>query len=92
MAWNGAGARKTPIVTSPNKNQNDTSFPGLRPHGQDTGARIEYEELQQNEVMALEAIYADDFVNHTSEQQSAWKVRHGTLCRVWSFADGSTEN
>jgi translation initiation factor 2-alpha kinase 4 len=73
MAWNGAGAWKTPIVTSPNK-KNDTSFPGLRPQGQETGAKIEYEELQQNEVLALEAIYADDFVNHTSEQQSAWKV------------------
>lgn len=78
MALNGAGAWKTPAVKSPD-HKNDTSFPGLRPQGQETPAKIEYEELQQNEVLALEAIYGDDFVNHTSEQQTAWKVLHITI-------------
>ncbi|KAJ4255420.1 eukaryotic translation initiation factor 2-alpha kinase [Fusarium torreyae] len=34
--------------------------------------KIEYEELQQNELLALEAIYGDDFVMN-SGTQSAWK-------------------
>lgn len=36
--------------------------------------KIEYEELQQNELLALEAIYGDDFVQHAAAN-SAWQVR-----------------
>lgn len=51
----------------------DPSFPGLKPAAPDAAGRIAYDELQQNEVLALEAIYGDDFVKH-SGAHSAWKV------------------
>ncbi|KAF9881203.1 protein kinase [Colletotrichum karsti] len=69
MASKASGVWKKPI-NLPTKNKDDSSFPGLRTP--EAGTKIEYEELQQNEVFALEAIYGEDFVRH-AETQSAWK-------------------
>lgn len=71
MAMN---AWKSPVYTHVPK-KSDTSFPGLTPSSPELSNKIEYAELQENEVLALEAIYGEDFVNHTSEQ-TAWKVIH----------------
>lgn len=69
MAW-----KKPGILTGPPKNpKDDSSFPGLKPAGADASTKIEYEELQRNEIFALEAIYGDDFIQHTAAH-SAWKV------------------
>ncbi|KAH0498056.1 hypothetical protein TgHK011_005335 [Trichoderma gracile] len=68
MAW-----KKPGILTGPPKNpKDDSSFPGLKPAGTDATTKIEYEELQRNEIFALEAIYGDDFIQHTAAH-SAWK-------------------
>ncbi|KFA77790.1 hypothetical protein S40288_00457 [Stachybotrys chartarum IBT 40288] len=70
MAWNPSGAwKKPPLKRSEHE---DSSFPGLQPTSPDATNKIEYEELQQNELMALEAIYGDDFVKHT-DALCAWK-------------------
>jgi translation initiation factor 2-alpha kinase 4 len=72
MAGKQPGVWKTPLTL--NNNTNDSSFPGLQPAASpEVTNKIEYEELQQNELLALEAIYGDDFVMH-SGTQSAWKV------------------
>ena len=71
MASKASGVWKSPL-NSPN-NEDDTSFPGLKPTGPDTAWKIQYHELQQNELLALEAIYGEDFVMHTSPQ-TAWQV------------------
>lgn len=71
MAWNPSGSWKEPL--HPNTKANDSSFPGLKPAAKDTAARIDNTEVQENELLALEAIYGEDFVNHTGGQ-SAWKV------------------
>lgn len=72
MAGKQPGVWKTPLTL--NNDTNDSSFPGLQPTASpEVNHKIEYEELQQNEILALEAIYGDDFVMH-SETQSAWKV------------------
>ena len=78
MSWNTQtpGAWKTPLPTQTKKNE--SSFPGLK--GPETNDKIEYEELQQNEVLALEAIYGEDFVMHNTNS-SAWKVS----CQSSSF-------
>lgn len=55
------------------KKNGDTSFPGLGSRAPDLGAKTQYEELQQNEVMVLKAIYGDDFTEHKAAH-SAWKV------------------
>lgn len=77
MAWNPSRARGTPQldkIPAPK----DLSFPGLQATSPSvTTPRIEYEELQQNEVLALEAIYGEDFKNHTKDHQGAWKVHIG---------------
>lgn len=61
MAW------KKP-ASSPTKA--DASFPDPK-YGK--GTTIQYEELQQNELIALEAIYGDDF-KRLKQTQTAWKV------------------
>ncbi|OAQ77210.1 protein kinase (Gcn2) [Purpureocillium lilacinum] len=70
MAWRTPGPWKTPL--SKDTKKDDSSFPGLKPTTPDATAKIEYEELQHNELLALEAIYGDDFVKHT-DGHSAWK-------------------
>ncbi|KAJ6789717.1 hypothetical protein PWT90_00581 [Aphanocladium album] len=69
MAWQATGAWKSPLVKQP---EDDSSFPGLKPTSPEATNKIEYEELQQNELLALEAIYAEDFVKH-SGTHNAWQ-------------------
>lgn len=66
MAW------KKPANT-PKKT--DPSFPDPK-YGK--GTSIQYEELQQNELIALEAIYGDDF-RRLKQTQTAWKVSAASL-------------
>ncbi|KAG6037185.1 hypothetical protein E4U41_005274 [Claviceps citrina] len=76
MAWQASGAWKK-AVTKESTND-DSSFPGLKPTTPEATAKIEYGELQQNELLALEAIYGDDFVMHTGTH-SAWKRTEPTF-------------
>ncbi|KAF4976049.1 hypothetical protein FZEAL_7227 [Fusarium zealandicum] len=71
MARRASGVWKTPL----NINKNDeSSFPGLQPApSPEVTNKIEYEELQQNELLALEAIYGEDFIKHAGTH-SAWKA------------------
>jgi translation initiation factor 2-alpha kinase 4 len=72
MAWNASGAWKIPVTNNPNVNE--SNFPGLKPLASpEATTKVEYAELQENELLALEAIYGEDFVNLTAEQ-GAWKV------------------
>lgn len=52
--------------------RDDKSFPGLKPARPDATAKTEYEEIQRNEMLVLEAIYGDDFVKH-HHVAGAWK-------------------
>jgi translation initiation factor 2-alpha kinase 4 len=76
MAWKTpAGQRKPPPKQQPAKKNGDSSFPGLKsagPEGPKQVQKTKYEELQQNEVMVLQAIYGDDFTEHKAAH-SAWK-------------------
>ncbi|KAL0943971.1 protein kinase [Colletotrichum truncatum] len=70
MAWKASGAWKKPINLPTKKD--DSSFPGLKPRSPERTSKIEYEELQQNELIVLEAMYGEDFVK-PAETHSAWK-------------------
>ncbi|PHH90491.1 hypothetical protein CDD83_3524 [Cordyceps sp. RAO-2017] len=70
MAGKPSGIWKSPLNNK--QARDDASFPGLKPTNPDVTTKIEYEELQENELLALEAIYGDDFVKH-SDAPSAWK-------------------
>lgn len=72
MTGKAPGPWNKPSIKLPKKND-DSSFPGLKPSSPEATAKIEYEELQQNELIVLEAMYAEDFVKH-KQTQSAWKV------------------
>ena len=63
-------AKKKP-AKSPKQNGTE-SFPGLKSPGT-SASQIQYHELQQNEVMVLQAIYGEDFIEH-STAPSAWHV------------------
>ncbi|KAM5374209.1 hypothetical protein ACJZ2D_006669 [Fusarium nematophilum] len=86
MAWKSSGVWKTPLNLS--KKNDESSFPGLQPAASpDATNKIEYEELQQNELLALEAIYGDDFIMHTGTH-SAWKKADPTFdIRIKSSRD-----
>ncbi|KAF5019705.1 hypothetical protein F66182_8274 [Fusarium sp. NRRL 66182] len=72
MAWKQQpGVWKTPSKLD--NSTNESSFPDLQPAASpEITNKIQYEELQQTEVLALEAIYGDDFVMHAGAH-SAWK-------------------
>jgi translation initiation factor 2-alpha kinase 4 len=63
-------AKKKPAKSS--KQNGTESFPGLKSPGTPT-SQTQYHELQKNEVMVLQAIYGDDFIEH-STAHSAWHV------------------
>ncbi|RYO79690.1 hypothetical protein DL762_008049 [Monosporascus cannonballus] len=72
MAW------KTPATwtasSQPNKRENgdELSFPGLTSTSTDKAIRTEYVSIQNEEIMVLQSIYADDFVEHKAAN-AAWK-------------------
>ncbi|KAK4159032.1 anticodon binding domain of tRNAs-domain-containing protein [Cladorrhinum sp. PSN259] len=69
----GKGARKKPTPTAAKNKGTDSSFPGLNAPGPaPSSTKTQYQELQENEVLALQAIYGDDFIPHAAAH-SAWK-------------------
>lgn len=87
MAWNAAGAWKKPLNLA--KKNDDSSFPGLKPTNTEVAAKIQYEELQQDEVVALEAIYGVDFIRQKETQ--TWKVSHFPWISLSSEATRSSD-
>jgi eukaryotic translation initiation factor 2-alpha kinase 4 len=73
MAWKATGAWGKP------SSNNDSSFPGL--NATQAPTTTQYEELQQNELIALEAIYREDF-KRIDGGRSAWKVGGLPSCLV----------
>ncbi|KAK3325417.1 anticodon binding domain of tRNAs-domain-containing protein [Apodospora peruviana] len=63
MAWKKPSSQK--------KNNATKGFPGPKATGQPQ-AKTHYEELQENEVMVLKAIYGDDFIQYEAAH-GAWK-------------------
>jgi translation initiation factor 2-alpha kinase 4 len=72
MAWKTPAGQRKPPKQQAQKN-GVTAFPRLASPGLEANKKTQYEELQQNEVMVLQAIYGDDFTEHTATH-SAWKV------------------
>lgn len=59
--------KKEPISPS------ESSFPGLIPAAS-TGVKSQYEEIQDDELIALESIYGEDF-GRLEMKGGAWKAR-----------------
>ena len=64
------------------KNTSASGFPGLKPtqskSNNDPPPKSQYEEIQENELIALSSIYGDDF-QRIETKQGAWKVRISDL-------------
>jgi hypothetical protein len=75
MAWKATGTwKKSQNINEKQQQKDESSFPGLKPSGvQTTASKIQFDEVQQEEVFALESIYAPDFKT-LNEGHSAWKV------------------
>ncbi|KAI1340987.1 serine/threonine-protein kinase gcn2 [Xylariaceae sp. FL0016] len=71
MAWKSPLALKAPQQLSP-KTKDDSSYPGLKPTSPDAAPRSQYIDAQADELIALQAIYADDYVEHKAAN-TAWK-------------------
>lgn len=68
------------------RKQDDSSYPGLQPVSMADNASTQFNDVQKDEVFALQAIYGDDFVEHKAAH-SAWKKSDPTfdICiRSWS--------
>lgn len=64
--WNNV--KKKPTVSS------ESSFPGLAPAAS-AALRSQYDEIQDDELIALSSIYGEDF-QRLETKSGAWKVRH----------------
>lgn len=72
MAWKKAGGQKKPCPVQ--KAPGQPCLPDLETRAAPSSSvRLKYEELQKNELMVLQSIYGDDFVEHKAGH-SAWQV------------------
>lgn len=78
LAWYDKMAPTTPWGKSKPKQTtqlNNTSFPSLKvPETGKSVPESEYEQVQEDELLVLEAIYGDDFEREDTKP-GAWKVR-----------------
>ena len=61
-----------PWTNTKSKPSSETSFPGLTP-GASNEAKTLYEEIQDDELLALASIYGEDF-RRIEAKSGAWKV------------------
>ncbi|KAJ8111452.1 hypothetical protein ONZ43_g5619 [Nemania bipapillata] len=86
MAWKTPGPWKAP--QQPNyKKHDDSNRPGLSPTSPDTGPKTHYINTQKEEIMVLQAIYADDYIEHKAAN-TAWKKSEPSFdIRVRALSD-----
>ena len=66
-------APTNPRINTKLKSSSETSFPGLT-SGLSNEAKTSYEEIQDDELLALASIYGEDF-QRIEAKSGAWKVR-----------------
>ncbi|KAH8198770.1 hypothetical protein TruAng_007045 [Truncatella angustata] len=86
-AWKTTGQRKPPLQTA--KSNDDSTYPGLKPMSPEpvAMAKTQYTETQQEEMMVLQAIYGDDFIEHKAAN-TAWQRSEPAFdIRIKAFSD-----
>ncbi len=61
------------------QNTSASGFPGLKSNQFNNPPKSQYEEIQEDELIALASIYGDDF-KRIETKQGAWKVFISLLC------------
>lgn len=70
-----------------NTKTDDSSYPGLKPESPVTGPKTQYTDVQNDEIMVLQAIYGDDYLEHKAAN-AAWKKSEPSFdIRVKAFSD-----
>ncbi|KAI1407456.1 serine/threonine-protein kinase gcn2 [Hypoxylon sp. FL1857] len=85
MAWKPTGPWKGPRQL--NTKTDDSTYPGLMPSSPDAGPKTQYTEVQNEEIMVLQAIYGDDYIEHKAAN-TAWKKSEPSFdIRVKALSD-----
>ncbi|KAI1377302.1 serine/threonine-protein kinase gcn2 [Hypoxylon crocopeplum] len=85
MAWKPHGAWKGPRQL--NTRTDDSSYPGLEPASPVAGPKTQYTDVQNEEIMVLQAIYGDDYIEHKAAN-TAWKKSEPSFdIRVKALSD-----
>ncbi|KAI1449818.1 serine/threonine-protein kinase gcn2 [Annulohypoxylon stygium] len=85
MAWKPTGPWKGPKQL--NTKTNDPTHPGLKPASPDAPPKTQYTDIQNEEIMVLQAIYGDDYVEHKAAN-TAWKKSEPSFdIRVKALSD-----
>ncbi|KAI0885185.1 serine/threonine-protein kinase gcn2 [Annulohypoxylon maeteangense] len=70
-----------------NTKTNDPTYPGLKPASPDVGPKTQYTDVQNEEIMVLQAIYGDDYIEHKAAN-TAWKKSEPSFdIRVKALSD-----
>ncbi|KAI6090786.1 serine/threonine-protein kinase gcn2 [Hypoxylon rubiginosum] len=70
MAWKPSGPWKAPRQLT--TKTDDSRYPGLTPASPETGPKTQYLDVQNDEIIVLQAIYGDDYIEHKAAN-SAWQ-------------------
>ncbi|KAI4865328.1 serine/threonine-protein kinase gcn2 [Hypoxylon rubiginosum] len=70
MAWKLSAPSKAPRQLT--TKTNDSKYPGLMPTSPETGPKTQYLDAQNDEIIVLQAIYGDDYIEHKAAN-SAWQ-------------------
>ncbi|KAL7625503.1 eukaryotic translation initiation factor 2-alpha kinase [Parahypoxylon ruwenzoriense] len=85
MAWKPNGPWKGPRQLT--TKTDDSSYPGLMPASPDTGPMTQYLDAQKEEIMVLQAIYGDDYIEHKAANAAWQKSEPSFDIRVKALSD-----
>ncbi|KAI1468535.1 serine/threonine-protein kinase gcn2 [Daldinia caldariorum] len=86
MAWKSKTAWKGPQQLT-TKTKNDSNYPGLKSASPDVGHKTPYTDVQNEEIMVLQAIYGDDYIEHKAANSAWMKSEPSFDIRVRALSD-----
>ncbi|KAI1475823.1 serine/threonine-protein kinase gcn2 [Daldinia eschscholtzii] len=86
MAWKSKTPWKGPQQLT-TKNNNDPNYPGLKSASPDVGPKTPYTDVQNEEIMVLQAIYGDDYIEHKAANSAWMKSEPSFDIRVRALSD-----
>ncbi|KAI2782056.1 serine/threonine-protein kinase gcn2 [Daldinia loculata] len=86
MAWKSTAPWKGPQQLT-TKTNNDSNYPGLKSASPDVGHKTPYTDVQNEEIMVLQAIYGDDYIEHKAAHSAWMKSEPSFDIRVRALSD-----
>ncbi|KAI8957150.1 serine/threonine-protein kinase gcn2 [Daldinia sp. FL1419] len=79
--WKGSQQQLT------TKTNNDSNYPGLKSASPDVGPKTPYTDVQNEEIMVLQAIYGDDYIEHKAANSAWMKSEPSFDIRIRALSD-----